>query len=399
MSENVKTNKIKNIIIDVIMYVFLALCAFFVALLVFGQKDIDGTTQVFGHQLRVVTSDSMDACEATDVSMYEIKSIPIKSMVFVELVPEDEEEANAWYNNIKEGDVLTFRYVYTTQVTITHRVEKKIENLDGTFTFHLVGDNKESDEELLTQVITTGDPTSTNYIIGKVVGQSKLLGNIVTTLRNPIGMVLIIILPSLAIIIYEILRIVSVISSEKKKQIKEEYDKKENEIELLKQRLAELEKKQNNNSNNDSASNNSLDNNSYNEDENKQAQNDSELVQSDFKDEDANKELNNSEDDQTQNDSENLIQSDLKDKDVNKELNNSGESHEDEKNTKSTSIKTSEKKSSPNSTNKKELLQWKKEIEKREQSGLTVDEWCKAKNISKATYYKRLKKVKEEFED
>ena len=62
-------------------------------IIIFGQKDIDGTTEVFGHQLRVVTSDSMDKCDATDVSMYDIKSIPIKSMVFVELVPEDEQEA------------------------------------------------------------------------------------------------------------------------------------------------------------------------------------------------------------------------------------------------------------------------------------------------------------------
>lgn len=244
--EDVKKNsKIKNIVIDVVMYIFLAVCLVFVGLLVFGQKDIDGTTQVFGRQFRVVTSDSMDACDQTDVSEYDIKSIPIKSMVFIELVPEDEAEAQKWYESIKEGDVLTFRYVYTSQVTITHRVEKKITNPDGTYTFHLIGDNKDSDAELLSQVITTGDPNSTNYIIGKVTGQSKLLGKVVVTLRDPLGMVLLIIVPSLIIIIYEIIRIMNVISSEKRKHIKAEYDKKESEIEFLKQKLAELEEKQN----------------------------------------------------------------------------------------------------------------------------------------------------------
>ena len=335
MSENIKKNKIKNIIIDVIMYVFLALCAFFVAILVFGQKDVDGTTEVFGHQFRVVTSDSMDECEATDVSIYDIKSIPIKSMVFVELVPENEEDAIKWYSNIQDGDVLTFRYVYTTQVTITHRVKTKIDNLDGTFTFELVGDNKDSDENLLEQVITTGNPASTNYIIGKVVGQSKLLGNVVTTLRNPLGMVLIIILPSLAIIIYEILRIVNVISTEKKKQIKEEYDKKENEIELLKQRLAELEKKQNNNIGESS--------NDRKEDIN------DDIIENDKE------ENNQTNDDNTSNDSsDNSIDNDIKENNVD----NVNETLSDSKN--SINNKTN------NSVSKKDLQQWKEDIERRE---------------------------------
>lgn len=245
MEENIKFNKIKNIVIDTVMYVFLAICLVFVAMLVFGQKDIDGTTQVFGRQFRVVTSNSMDACDQTDVSGYDIKSIPVKSMVFIDLVPEDESEAQKWYESIEEGDVLTFRYVYTSQVTITHRVDKKIDNNDGTYTFYLVGDNKDSDANLLSQVITTGNPSSTNYIIGKVTGQSKILGKIVVTLRNPLGMVLLIIVPSLIIIIYEIIRIMNVISFEKRKRMKEDYDKKESEIEYLKQKLAELEEKQN----------------------------------------------------------------------------------------------------------------------------------------------------------
>ena len=389
MSDNIKQNKIKNIILDVIMYVFLALSAFFVVILVFGQKDIDGTTEVFGHQLRVVTSDSMDKCDATDVSMYDIKSIPIKSMVFVELVPEDEQEAIKWYDNIFPGDVLTFRYVYTTQVTITHRVEKKVDNLDGTFTFTLVGDNKDSDEKLMTQVITTGDPTSTNYIIGKVVGQSKLLGNIVTTLRNPLGMVCIIILPSLAIIVYEIIRIMNVISTEKKKRMKDEYDKKESEIELLKQRLAELEKKQNS----DSESQNKEENIVHDVQtvDNPQESEDELAVDSDVQ-------VNNS-DVQDENTADENVEED--NKDVTGKLDETAfnETNGNIVNGSKTNDTKIGKSKEDSLVNKKELLQWKNDIEKREKSGLTVDEWCKAKGISKSVYYKRLKKVKEEFGD
>ena len=237
-------NKVAKIILDVITYAFIAFALVFVIIILTGSKDADGTNQIFGYQFRVVTSDSMEKCDETDVSGYDIKSIPIKSMVFIELVPEDEEEAKKWYEGINEGDVLTFKYVYTKQVTITHRVEKKINNPDGSFTFHLVGDNKASDTELMRQIVSTSDPNSTNYIIGKVVGQSKLIGLTVTTIRSPLGMVLIIILPSLAIIIYEICRILNVFSHEKKKKIQEEDERKENEIKMLKEKLAELEKQQ-----------------------------------------------------------------------------------------------------------------------------------------------------------
>lgn len=245
--EKSKVKKISGIVLDVIMYAFIAICLFFVIILVFGQKDVDGTNQMFGHQFRVVTSDSMEKCDETDVSKYDIKSIPVKSMVFIELVPDDENEATKWYGEIEEGDVLTFRYVYTTQVTITHRVEKKIDNQDGTYTFYLVGDNKASDSELMRQVITTGDPTDTNYIIGKVVGVSKAIGVMVTTLRNPLGMCLIIILPSLIIIFYEVYRIMFVFSSEKRKKAKEKEQEKEDEIKMLKEKLAQLESKITNN--------------------------------------------------------------------------------------------------------------------------------------------------------
>ena len=247
-----KVKKISGIVLDVIMYAFIAICIFFVIILVFGQKDVDGSTQLFGHQLRVVISDSMEACDETDVSKYEIKSIPVKSMVFIELVPEDAEEAKEWYGSIEEGDVLTFRYVYTTQVTITHRVEKKIDNKDGTYTFHLVGDNKDSDNDLLRQVITTGNAADTNYIIGKVVGQSKIIGNVVMVLRNPLWMCLIVIFPSLIIIIYEIFRIMSIFSGERKEKEKAQQEEKENEIKMLKEKLAQLENKINNDSNNES---------------------------------------------------------------------------------------------------------------------------------------------------
>lgn len=240
-----KLKKIGKITLDVMLYVFIALCILSVIMTITSKKDKDGTAEIFGLQMRIVTSDSMDKSEETDVSKYKIKSIPIRSMIFIEKVPENEEEAEKWYRSLKEGDVLTFRYVYTEQVTITHRITKIEEKETGGFIIELAGDNKNSDSNQLYQKIDTSDEISTNYVIGKVTGKSYLIGFIISLIKTPIGMVLIIMVPCLIIIVMEVLKIVGVLNAEKKQQHIEEQKKKEEEIEKLRRRLAELEKNNN----------------------------------------------------------------------------------------------------------------------------------------------------------
>ncbi|MBP3375586.1 MAG: hypothetical protein J6L83_02345 [Clostridia bacterium] len=235
--------KVLRIIANVLLGIFLAISVFSVIITIVSKKDADGAAEVFGYQLRIVTSESMDKCDETNVSDFDIKSIPLRSMVFIEVEPDGEAEAEQWYKDIKEGDVLTFKYTYTKQVVITHRVVKKTALDGGGYIIELEGDNKDSDQQLLRQVIdTTKQSSSTNYIIGKVKGQSYLLGLVISTLQEPLGIVLLIILPCLVIIVLETIRIVGVLNGDKKQKIKEEAEKKNEEIEELKRRLAELEK-------------------------------------------------------------------------------------------------------------------------------------------------------------
>lgn len=245
-----KTNKAKikeigKIVFDVILYVFIALCILSVVMTITAKKDKDGTSQIFGVQMRIVTSDSMAKCEITDVSDYKIKSIPIRSMIFIQLVPEDEEKADEWYGDLKEGDVLTFKYVYTEQVTITHRITKITEKETGGFIIELAGDNKNSESGQLYQKIDTSDKFSTNYVIGKVTGKAYLLGLFISLAKTPVGIVFIIMVPCLIIIVLEVLKITNVFVSEKKQIHMEEQKKKDDELEELRRRLAELEKQQN----------------------------------------------------------------------------------------------------------------------------------------------------------
>ena len=251
-----KTKKALDIILNVIIYAFVVLAVIMVVFTITAKRDADGAINIFGHQMRVVISPSMEKCDETDVSGYKIKDIPVRSMVFIELVPDDDDAAAEWYSKLQVGDVLTFKYRYVTQETITHRIVNIEQKSTGGYVISLEGDNKSSDASVLKQTIDTDESlTSPNHIIGKVTGQSRVLGFLVYSLKQPIVMVLLIIVPCVVIIVLEIIRIVNILSADKKKRLIEEKEKMEedkqkqaSEIEDLKKQLAELKERQSENS-------------------------------------------------------------------------------------------------------------------------------------------------------
>ena len=242
--EKTKIQKIGAIVLTVVMCVFLVISFLTVVVTVFSKKDSDGAAQIFGYQMRVVTSNSMASSQYTDLSDYSIKAIPVRSLVFIKLMPEDPAEADAWYDSLSVGDVLTFRYVYTTQVTITHRITAINKQPSGGFLIELTGDNKASESGQLVQVIDTSIPENPNYVIGKVVGQAYWLGWIISLLMQPAGMVLLIILPCAIIIVMEVYKVVKTLNEEKREQKRLQQEEKDRELEALRRRLAELEARQ-----------------------------------------------------------------------------------------------------------------------------------------------------------
>ncbi len=245
MMEKTKNPRIKktlNIIGNVFLGLFLAICIFSLILTLTSKKDIDGTAEIFGYQLRIVTSSSMEKSEHTDVSGYDIKSIPIRSMVFVRLVPDDPEKAKEWYDELEVGDVLTFRYVYASQVTITHRIVRIEENGEGGYTIDLEGDNKSDESGQLSQQIDTSEYNSANYIIGKVTGKSYLLGVLLSLLKSKLGIILLIMVPCVFIISFEVAKIVKVMTADKKKRVAEDLARKDDELAELRRQLEALQK-------------------------------------------------------------------------------------------------------------------------------------------------------------
>lgn len=239
--------KILKIILDAFI-IIVAILAFFILIIsIVSKKDDDGTASIFGYQMRFVLSDSMGECDLTDVSNYEIKSIPIKSCVIIEEVPKENQEE--WYSNLKVGDVLTFKYVYTKQETITHRIVNIKEKETGGYIITLEGDNKLSDSSLLTQEIDTSLDNSYNYVIGKVVGVNYILGLLIYALKNPIGIVLIIIIPCVIIIIFEVIKLTKLLGKTKQNSLEEKLLMQASEIEELRKKLENIDNVQDNKDN------------------------------------------------------------------------------------------------------------------------------------------------------
>ena len=228
---------------NVLLCLLILFVFFTLTISITAKKDSDGTATVFGYQLRFVQASSMEKCEQTDVSKYKIKSIPVKSCVFVEVMPKEETKRQEWLKTIKVGDVLTFKYVYQKQETITHRVVKIEEKSQGGYVITLEGDNKAESNSVGQQIIDTEDENSPNYIIGRVTGQSRLIGLVVYALRSPIGIVCIIIIPCLIMIAFQVMRIIDAVNKEKKEKLEEVQNSQASEIEELRRRVEELQQK------------------------------------------------------------------------------------------------------------------------------------------------------------
>ena len=185
-----KIKKISNIALNVLIYVFMAICIVSVIATVFFPKSSDGATTVLGYQFRVVTTGSMAKSPETDVSGYKIKSIPQNSLVIIKTMPDDPQAAADWYENeVEIGDVLTFKYLYERQLVITHRVVDKYPNPEGEgYVIVLEGDNKNENVNLARQVIYTADDDSVNYIIGKVQAKSYVFGLFIGAMKEPLSL-------------------------------------------------------------------------------------------------------------------------------------------------------------------------------------------------------------------
>lgn len=242
-TKNARVKKALSITVNVLLYVFFAICVFALITSIRNRKQGD-TFKLFGYEMRYVLTGSMERNPNTDVSGFRIKSIPQGSVVFIKVIPEidvtSEEEwqmQKDWLKDLKVGDVLTFYYSeYSSQTVITHRITKITPKDDGHFIIELRGDNDDD----IGQVLDTADYGNGDFneIIGKVVGKSVVLGGLLTLLKKPWGMALVVIVPCAIVILMEVIKIVNTINESKRQKMAEA---NASEMDELKRRLAQLE--------------------------------------------------------------------------------------------------------------------------------------------------------------
>lgn len=244
--------KILDVALTVIVVIVVIIAIFVLFVTITSKKSPDGAADIFGYQMRTILTGSMEKCkhedpneecDHVDVSKYEIGHLPVDTMIFIELVPEDENEANEWYKNLKVGDVLTFQY--TGMGVVTHRIIEIEPNSTGGYEIDLMGDNRGDDGTAGVQTIITNNTDSANRVIGKVVGQSVFLGKAVTIIRKPVGAIFVILVPCLLIVIVEVVKIIVVLTEDKrakKKAQKEERKALEEKTETAREDIEELKK-------------------------------------------------------------------------------------------------------------------------------------------------------------
>lgn len=151
-------------------------------------------------EVMIVISGSMDGEPRTQ---YEISTIPLGSMVFVRDVPPDPAGKEGFYSSLRVGDVLTFDYEHPVShetMVVTHRIID-ISESGGTYTYTLKGDSIADDPTNgSVQVVTS----QSGDVIGKVVGVSHWMGELVVFLSTWTGKACLILIPCAILIVSEV---------------------------------------------------------------------------------------------------------------------------------------------------------------------------------------------------
>lgn len=242
-----------KIVWNIVSWVLVGFCLLFAVSIIVARVKMPNQNSVMsigGTEMRIVLTGSMEGSDEfyEQNPEYEIKDLPVDTLLFIKKVPyHDDEETqarlqNEFYEDVKEGDILTFYYSGTSYI-VTHRViEKTYEN--GIYTFVCRGDNPEGDKFISEASPTQTVKSNSGHIIGKVTGANFALGwTIKNVVQNKVVVILVIIVPSFIMMVYEIFKIFYILSEEKKDKInKEEKDKRDAELDELKRQIEELKK-------------------------------------------------------------------------------------------------------------------------------------------------------------
>ena len=251
-----KAKKIINIILDAL---FISFAVFAVVAIIFRSttnNNKDGRS-INGYQLRTVETGSMAENNHIDPETYKsysIQTLPVNSLIRIKEVKE--KTAEKFYEDLKEGDVVTFVY-YTSingrlgQYVYTHRLIEKTPSQGG-YKLILMGDAESTSGGV--QTVYTNPLTaeqSYSYVIGKVVWANHPMGEVISFLKTRNAILFLVVIPCSLLCLYEIGKIIFYVIKDKNEkkalaqaETQTQIDSSQAEIESLKAQLAALQNKE-----------------------------------------------------------------------------------------------------------------------------------------------------------
>lgn len=214
---------IGEVVADVVIVLFILFGALNLYLAIATKRN--NAANLFGKQARLVLTGSMSP------------TIPTNSLVLV--------DTSGNHKNYEVGDVLTFKYDPYGSLPTTHRVIAKEANDSGIVYYTLQGDNPSA---TATQHVPYTD------VIGKVTFHSLWMGKVVTFSKGVGGWICFVLVPCGLVIGYETYHIVKIVKSSKNekepvpesavpdKPVGQTQEERNQELEELRKRVAELEK-------------------------------------------------------------------------------------------------------------------------------------------------------------
>lgn len=208
-----KSNKTVNIIVNVLVAVVLAI-VLLISILAIMSGD-KGYVDLFGYTYVAVETDSMDG-DRED-------SFAAGALLKVDILTNEEKL------QLKPGDIITFYFEKDGQLVLnTHRIVAL--GTDGNNpTFQTQGDNELG--------VDRGSRTL-DTVVGKCVGHTNGIGNVVLFFSSSLGFFLLVVIPSLAIVAYFAVNLYKTVKVAKVGTAEEQAAAKEAEIQRL---LAEKE--------------------------------------------------------------------------------------------------------------------------------------------------------------
>lgn len=171
--------KIGNIIISIVLWVIILLAALY-AFTTLATRDNNSVSNFLGFTPLTVRSDSMAPTFAKDDLIFIKKCDPA---------------------TLQTGDVICFHTIIENEYALnTHRISAIAEQ-NGYRSYTTRGDNNAMDD---THIISDGD------IVGKYVGHIKGLGKVMDFIGSSTGLLVVIVLPMLLFLIYQIYHLISV---------------------------------------------------------------------------------------------------------------------------------------------------------------------------------------------